>query len=174
MWTLLSVLLDICTTGCIVDPATNPEIDPATALESATGAAASQASSCDGKQGCRVSAAVDDSITASTTDFCGTADFVDHGPGKPGGGDNDDYVVIHDRCPDHHGVQAWAYLNDKLIGIMYNGNGLRGAPVIWDPYTQGTNVKKGDVFKLRVCLVDGPNDRTPSRCGENVGFTLDG
>jgi hypothetical protein len=72
-------------------------------------------------------------MPAITTDSCGAVDFVDYGPGAPGGGNNDDYAVVHDYCGDGHGVKAWAWLDGVLIGSQYNGNGLAGAPVIWDP-----------------------------------------
>jgi hypothetical protein len=51
-------------------------------------------------------AAENDSFAALTTDECGDANFIDYGPGAPGGGNNDDYVVIHDYCADGHGVQV--------------------------------------------------------------------
>ncbi|GAA0935218.1 hypothetical protein [Virgisporangium aurantiacum] len=45
-------------------------------------------------------AAVNDDFHASTTDGCGVVNFIDYGPGAPAGGDNDDYLVIHDYCSD--------------------------------------------------------------------------
>ena len=76
-------------------------------------------------------AAENDDFAAVTTDGCGVAQFKDYGPGPPGGGNNDDYVVIHDYCADGHGVIA--YLSWDNIGYWfnkYNGNGLAGAPVV--------------------------------------------
>ena len=52
-------------------------------------------------------AAENDDFAAVTTDGCGVAQFKDYGPGAPGGGNNDDYVVIHDYCADGHGVIAY-------------------------------------------------------------------
>ena len=119
-------------------------------------------------------AAENDDFAAVTTDGhgCGVAQFKDYGPGAPGGGNNDDYVVIHDYCADGHGVMVWASWDN--IGYwfhQYNGNGLAGAPVVWDPFG---NVKAGQTVELEVCLVDGPADPTPSRCGEASHRSADG
>ena len=119
-------------------------------------------------------AAINDNFNASTTDGCGVANFIDYGPGAPGGGNNDDYVVIHDYCADGHGVIAYASWDN--IGYwfnQYNGNGLAGAPVVWDPFLHG-NVKAGQTVWLEVCLVDGQADPTPSRCGEASHRSKDG
>ncbi|HEX3474794.1 MAG TPA: hypothetical protein VHT91_07115 [Kofleriaceae bacterium] len=118
--------------------------------------------------------AIDDSFSVPTLDGCGQVDFVDYGAGAPGGGNNDDYVVIHDLCPDHHGVKAWAWLNGTLLGSKYNGNGLAGDPVIWDPFSGVFNVLKGDSIGLKVCLVDGTDDLNPSSCGSRTVVSSDG
>jgi hypothetical protein len=55
----------------------------------------------------------------------------------------------------------------------YSGNGLAGAPVVWDPFLYG-NVKAGQTVWLEVCLVDGQADPTPSRCGEASHRRKDG
>jgi hypothetical protein len=39
----------------------------------------------------------------------GHASFVDNGPGAPGGGNNDDYIVIDDTCSDGWSVAAYAW-----------------------------------------------------------------
>ena len=81
-------------------------------------------------------------------------------------------MVIHDYCADGHGVMVWASWDN--IGYwfhQYNGNGLAGAPVVWDPFG---NVKAGQTVELEVCLVDGPADPTPSRCGEASHRSADG
>jgi hypothetical protein len=97
------------------------------------------------------------------TDGCGVAKFIDYGPGAPGGGNN---VVIHDYCADGHGVMAYASWDDSGYWFQqYNGNGRAGAPVVWDPFSNG-NVKAGQTVWLEVCLVDGWDDLTGSRCGE--------
>jgi hypothetical protein len=120
------------------------------------------------------SAAVNDDFHASTTDGCGVANFIDYGPGAPGGGNNDDYVVIHDYCADGHGVQAYVKVDDiDFVLGEYNGNGRAGAPVVWDPFLNG-NVQAGQSVTLEVCLVDGPADQTPSRCGEAWHRSADG
>jgi hypothetical protein len=118
--------------------------------------------------------AYDESFTIKTTDSCGAADYVDYGPGAAGGGDNDDYVVIHDYCADSHGVRVWAWRNAVALGSHYNGNGQAGAAVIWDPYTGATNIKAGDTIQLEVCLVDGSSDTTGSKCYDFATNSLDG
>lgn len=119
-----------------------------------------------------IATAVDDSFSVSTTGGgCGKVDFVDFGEGAPGGGSNDDYLVIHDLCSDGHGVKAWAWLNGILLGSRYNGNGLAGDPVIWDPFG---NVLPGDSIGLKVCLVDGSDDPSPSSCGSLTRTSSDG
>jgi hypothetical protein len=84
------------------------------------------------------------------------AEFVAHGT------DGDDYIVIHDLCGDGHGVKAYAWIDGAYFGSMYNGNGLAGAPVIWDPFI---DVVGGENVGLKVCLVDGNSDPTASSCG---------
>jgi len=119
-------------------------------------------------------AAENDDFAAVTTDGCGVAQFKDYGPGAPGGGNNDDYVVIHDYCADGHGVIAYlSWDNTGYWFNQYNGNGLAGAPVVWDPFLYG-NVKAGQTVWLEVCLVDGWDDLTGSRCGEASHRSADG
>ena len=121
-------------------------------------------------------AAVNDNFAAVTTDghACGVAQFIDYGPGAPGGGNNDDYVVIHDYCADGHGIMAYlSWDNTGYWFHQYNGNGLAGDPVVWDPFLDG-NVKAGQTVWLEVCLVDGPTDPTPSKCGEASHRSKDG
>jgi hypothetical protein len=118
-------------------------------------------------------AAVNDDFAALTTDECGVANFIDYGPGAPGGGNNDDYVVIHDYCADGHGVRAYAELDDTGYWFnQYNGNGRAGAPVVWDPFG---DVKAKHTVTLEVCLVDGPLDPSEgSRCGYASHRSADG
>ena len=121
--------------------------------------------------------AVDDSFVVPTTDGCGRADFVDFGPGDPSNpANNDDYIVIHDLCADGHGVIAFASLTragtTQGLGSRYNGNGLAGDPVFWDPFPSG-NVVTGDFLEIEVCLVDGPSG-TPFNCEFFVGTSVDG
>jgi hypothetical protein len=120
------------------------------------------------------SAAVNDNFYAQTTDGCGVVNFIDYGPGAPGGGDNDDYTVIHDYCADGHGVRAWTWLDGVYLGSMYNGNGQAGSPVVWDPYKPYGNVGAGDLVELIVCLVDGSGDTTGARCGYAAHTSADG
>jgi hypothetical protein len=117
---------------------------------------------------------VNDDFAALTTDECGVANFIDYGPGAPGGGNNDDYVVIHDYCADGHGVQVYLEVDDNGYWYsQYNGNGRAGAPVIWDPFLYG-NVKAKQKVEIEVCLVDGINDLTGLRCGYASHRSADG
>jgi hypothetical protein len=124
------------------------------------------------------SAATDDSFKVSTANGCGVANFVDYGAGAAGGGNNDDYIVIHDYCSDGHGVRAYATLKfgDAVInlGSQYNGNGLAGAAVIWDPFKEWGNVIEGDIVTITVCLVDGASDTTGSGCVTGAHTSVDG
>ncbi|MFF4014716.1 hypothetical protein [Streptomyces sp. NPDC001843] len=104
---------------------------------------------------------------------CGGQEFVDYGPGAAGGGDNDDYFLIHDYCSDGHGVKAWAWQNGTYLGGKYNGNGLNGAAVVWDPFING-NVAPGDAVGMKVCLVDGDSDPTPFDCKSYTFTSQDG
>jgi hypothetical protein len=99
-------------------------------------------------------AAANDDFHASTTDGCGVINWIDDG----------DNIVIHDYCSDGHGVEGYAWRNGVYLGKKYNGNGLSGAPVNWDPVGDALN---GDLIGIKVCLVDGPNDTSPSTCGTN-------
>jgi len=124
-------------------------------------------------------AAVNDDFAARTTDGCGVANFIDYGPGAPGGGDNDDYVVVHDYCADSHGVQAFVWINGEYWGDKYNGNGAAGAAVVWDPFKAygPNNLSAGDAVTIKVCLVDGyhPNDDSAGfRCGTARHTSVDG
>lgn len=154
--------------ACAADPAELEAGDRGEEVQSLT------AAGCSDGTDCAETAAFDDSFTVSTTNGCGSVEFVDFGPGAAGGGDNDDYVVIHDLCSDGHGVKAWAWLNGTLLGSQYNGNGLAGAPVIWDPFKSVGNVGAGDAIGLEVCLVDGNSDPTPSGCGSLTRTSRDG
>lgn len=122
---------------------------------------------------------INDNFQISTTDGCGRTDFVDFGPGAPGGGDNDDYIVIHDFCADGHGVRAAAKVVDSNgvvfdLGTMYNGNGLAGDPVVWDPFKAIGNVIAGDKVTIQACLVDGASDPTPFNCRSTSHTSADG
>ncbi|MFJ3762106.1 hypothetical protein [Streptomyces sp. NPDC090080] len=94
----------------------------------------------------------------------GVIDFVDYGPGAPGGGNNDDYTVIHDLCNDGHGVEGYAWLDGAYLGKHYDGNGYAGDPEVWDPFG---NFKGKHLVGIKVCLVDGASDTSPSYCGSS-------
>lgn len=118
-------------------------------------------------------AAWDDSREVySSADLCGKAEFVDYGEGAPGGGMNDDYIVVSDGCPDFHGAKAWAWLDGVLLGSRYNGNGYESS-VVWDPFPGG-NVAEGEEIGLKVCLVDGNSDPYPDPCMEYSWPSRDG
>lgn len=123
------------------------------------------------------SVAVDDSFSVATLlGGCGAVDFVDNGPGAPGGGNNDDYLVIHDYCSDGYGVWGIAYRNGVKLGERYNSNGLAGAPLIYDPYTHAgnTNIGPGDTVRIDVCLADGSTSEWRFRCNSRTEESVDG
>ncbi|MFE9098076.1 hypothetical protein [Streptomyces sp. NPDC007264] len=115
-------------------------------------------------------AAYNDYFGVNTADGCGSVDFIDYGT-WPNGSTNDDYAVVHDTCSDGHGVKAYAWLNGSYLGSKYNGNGLAGAPVYWDPFG---NVLPDDEVGLKVCLVDGDADPTPFACYSASQVSVDG
>ncbi|PJE93904.1 hypothetical protein CUT44_32475 [Streptomyces carminius] len=115
-------------------------------------------------------AAVNDSFSVYTTSGgCGSVDFVDYGEGWPGGGNNDDYLVIHDYCSDGKGVRAYAWVDGVYLGARNNTNGLAGAAVLWDPVG---NVTAGEKVGVKVCLFN--SDNTLSRCNEVSRVSADG
>ncbi|MGI5216209.1 hypothetical protein [Plantactinospora sp. CA-290183] len=125
-------------------------------------------------------AAADDgfAVTTKTPSLCedrdliaGYLQFIDYGPGAPGGGNNDDYLSLEDWCADGDGVKGWAWLNGILLGERYNGNGTDAA-VLWDPFPPST-VRARDVVGLKVCSVNGPNG-TPYNCQSAEIISLDG
>jgi hypothetical protein len=127
-------------------------------------------------------AAVNDGFDVWTADGgCGMVEFVDYGEGWPGGGNNDDYLIIHDYCADGHGVKAWAWLTENTsqgslefyLGGRYNGNGEAGAAVLWDPFAD-LGVEGGDKVTLKVCLSDGDSDPTPFNCKTGSRTSADG
>ena len=120
------------------------------------------------------SASVEGAFSVYTSDACAVADFVDYGPGAPGGGNNDDYALVGDICEDSHGVRAWAWLNGIYLGSVYDGNGSYASDTIWDPFKPVGNVGPGDEVTLEVCLVDGSGDTTGSRCGIASRVSVDG
>ncbi|WP_327033600.1 hypothetical protein [Micromonospora ureilytica] len=119
-------------------------------------------------------AAGNDDYTVYTGQSGGAVDFIDYGPGAPGGGDNDDYLVIRDIAADGHGVQVWAWLHGKYLGTKYNGNGA-WTSVIYDPYTIfPNNVAKNEVIGLKICLVDGKDNLIQPSCSSLDWPSIDG
>jgi hypothetical protein len=123
-------------------------------------------------------AATNDSFAVSTTSGgCGAVNFVDYGEGAPGGGNNDDYLVIHDYCADGRGVRAYAWLTPQgestiYLGAHNNTNGQAGEAVVWDPFAAWGNVIAGDKVGIKVCLFD--SDNTLSKCAEASRVSADG
>ncbi|MGW4021938.1 hypothetical protein [Streptomyces sp. NPDC005009] len=118
-------------------------------------------------------AATNDSFAVGTTSGgCGVVNFVDYGEGAPGGGNNDDYLVIHDYCGDGKGVRAYAWIDDIYLGAKNNTNGLAGSAVVWDPFKDWGNIIAGDRVGIKVCLFDSNN--TLSRCAEASRVSADG
>ncbi|MEV4658894.1 hypothetical protein [Micromonospora sp. NPDC049301] len=104
----------------------------------------------------------------------GAVDFIDYGPGAPGGGDNDDYLVIRDIAADGHGVQVWAWLHGKYLGTKYNGGGAWSS-VIYDPYSIfPNNVAKNEVIGIKICLVDGKDNLIQPSCSNVEWPSIDG
>jgi hypothetical protein len=132
---------------------------------------------------CAAHAAESDTFLVETSDAdaCGGAWFMDYGPGANGGGSNDDYIEIDDYCRDHHGVKAWAWLTRSgtthYLGSAYDGHGSvrdNHAAKIWDPFRAYGNVIAHDQVGVKVCLVDGSNDPTPTHCQSYTGESADG
>jgi hypothetical protein len=94
---------------------------------------------------------------------------VDYGEGKPGGGNNDDYIAIHDLANDNEGIKAYAWISGNYQGMGYNGRGA-GSCVVWDPFP---NVKPGECVGLMVCRANGPKG-DPYSCGEFTQCSTDG
>jgi hypothetical protein len=113
-----------------------------------------------------------DGFTAKTSNGCGSIEFVDYGPGVPGGSDNDDYTLVRDLCRDGHGIRAYVKVTtygssffSSYSDTKYNGDG-NGSSIVWDPFKSHGNVKPRDFMEMRVCLVDGESDLTPFSCGQ--------
>ena len=100
--------------------------------------------------------AYNDSFLVETTNGCGSAEFIDYGEGAPGGGNNDDYMVVHDYCADGRGVAAVVYLNGSYWASTYNSNGAAGAAKIWDPFQSWNeaDLRAGDRIKVEVSLLE--------------------
>jgi hypothetical protein len=153
----LAIMVAFCMTGCAAqDPPKDEE-------PSSTGTV--------------TQAATNDGFTVTTTDGCGSAEFVDSG--TLNGETNDDFVLVHDLCGDGHSVRASAVLIDSLgntfgLGSIRNSSGLAGAPVGWDPFASIGDVLPGDTMIFQVCLVDGADDSNPSNCRVGSKVSSDG
>lgn len=72
--------------------------------------------------------------------------------------DRDDIFYVWDTYPDGHGVLGTLYSAGSVVAAKYNGRGA-------DRYeTFAYNVREGVKYVMRVCLVDGAHDTTPSGC----------
>jgi hypothetical protein len=118
--------------------------------------------------GAGVAAPANDDFALATAGPCPQDDFLpyegfvqfeDNGPGAEGGGDNDDYLIVGDSCPNGDGVKAWAWVDGVLKGDKYNGKGAY-KNVIWDPLG---NLKNGQSLGVKICSVNG-NSGTPYHC----------
>ena len=99
----------------------------------------------------------DDGFTVWSTDRCGSAQFVDHGPGEPGSGGNDDYVLVRDHCDDGYEVKVDGWLGWSWLGAQYVEEPAAGA-VFWDPFAEYGDLYRGDRFNLGVCQYDRSQD----------------
>lgn len=155
--------LGMFATGCMFDAADVPMDEPAATMQALAPCVSGP----------------EDSFQLATRDGCGRADFVSFGPGAPGGGNNDDYIVIHDFCKDGHGVKVWAWVDGVSVNHdvgAYNGNGLVGDPVIWDPFKaeDGTDLGVTQCLGIKVCLVDGARDSSGASCREATRYMNQG
>lgn len=100
----------------------------------------------------------------------GRLDFVDYGEGAPGGGMNDDYLVVRDTCANGDGVLGRAYRDGVLLGTKYNGGGS-GTSVVWDPFG---NVLANEVIRIDICSADGPTDYLGFECNSITFRSIDG
>ncbi|NUT99382.1 MAG: hypothetical protein HOY78_45985 [Saccharothrix sp.] len=121
------------------------------------------------------SAAVNDDHSVTNWDYynkcqAGRLDFVDYGEGAPGGGMNDDYLVVRDTCANGDGVLARVYRNDVLLGAKYHGGG-NNTSVVWDPFG---NVVANDIIRMQICSADGPDDYSGFECQETTFRSVDG
>lgn len=116
-------------------------------------------------------AAADDGFEVYNASACGSVEFVDYGPGAAGGGNNDDYTLIHDYCSDGIGIRAYAWLNNVYLGTQYSGNGLAGAAKVWDPFG---NVTGGQKITLQVCLSNGSGGSPYACSAEIYRYSIDG
>jgi hypothetical protein len=95
--------------------------------------------------------------------------FIDEGPGREGGGRNDDYFRVWDNVSDGDGCGGWVWLDGRYYGGIYNGRGSNcntehgGCSVFWDPVqiTGGPHT-----IGLKVCSMDGPNRVITATCHE--------
>ena len=95
----------------------------------------------------------------STTNGAGSVWFEDYG----------EHVTVNDWRADGHGVKAWIYELRRGPGgqdhyyffdSVYNGKGYHAGPA----YKNLADIDEGTWVQLRVCLVDGSSDKTPSKC----------
>jgi hypothetical protein len=117
-------------------------------------------------------AAADDGFEVYTDNRCGSVEYVDYGPGAPGGGNNDDYLLMHDYCSDGKGIKAWVWLPEHVggaYGWKYSSNGLAGAPKFWDL----PNITGGQSIEIMVCLSVGVGGVATS-CNSRTVKSVDG
>ena len=115
----------------------------------------------------QASAEYDDSKTVWTTDRCGSFEFVDYGEGEPGGGPDDDYMLVRDHCDDGFHVRGDVWVGWSWYGVAYQRGGPSAAPLYWDPFAEEEDeLVAGSRFGFPVCLVD-PTAPDPGYLGFN-------
>lgn len=79
-----------------------------------------------------------------------------------------EHVTVNDWRADGHGVKAWIYELRRgqggqdtyhLVDSVYNGKGYHAGP-----QHANLSITDGHSVKLKVCLVDGSHDTSPSKC----------
>ncbi|MBY8849705.1 hypothetical protein [Saccharothrix longispora] len=95
----------------------------------------------------------DDGFVVWTTDRCGSVEFVDYGPGEPGSGGDDDYLVVRDHCDDGYEVKADGWLGWYWLRVKYV-DGPAAGPVFWDPFVEHGGLYGGDRLGLTACQYD--------------------
>jgi hypothetical protein len=110
-----------------------------------------------------------ESLADAPCSIGGRALFVDNGEGAPGGGNNDDYIVLEDWCRNSQGVKAYAWLDGKYLGSKYWGGGW-GTGTTWDPFG---NVTGGQSVGMKICNTNGPSG-SPWGCVSGTRKSIDG
>lgn len=114
---------------------------------------------------------VDDGFTVATQNDAGYAQYVDYGEGKPGGGNNDDYIEIDDTWADGWDIWVRVSQNGDSHEKVYD-DGPWSDVLIWDPFRHN-NVKPGDEIEIEVCLYDSDSGQR-DECNDHGDVSADG